>query len=168
MKAFKRLLIKARVNGDVDEATSTKNVLRHEAMPLANAADREERASRKAAATMMRLRSEASNLMPAENMQPTGDFNGENRSKFGRHAPETTLGQHFRNLRLIGNRSELSGTSAYERARLTIVRSGMQMFRDSANGGLLRRNGLFHQKAREHRGGGFIEPLFEESINFLF
>lgn len=168
LKALKRLRIKARIDGDVDETGRMGNVSRHATMLLANNATRSERVSRKAAARITPLRSAASNLTPAENAQPTDDFNGENSCKFDRHAPATTRSQLFGNLCAIGNRGELSRASAHERARLTIVRRGMQMFRDSANDGLLLCDWLFHQKPREHRGGGFVEPLFEEGINFLF
>jgi hypothetical protein len=85
-----------------------------------------------------------------------------------RPTPTGTHGGNIRDAREVGNEKDLSGPAAYERARLTFVRRGMQMFRDAADDGLLRRDWLLHQKACEHRGGGFVEPLFEKSINFLF
>jgi hypothetical protein len=138
MKAFKRLLIKLRIDGDVGETSGMENVSRHDAMLFTNAATREERASRRAADPTTPLRLTAANLMPAENSQPAGGFNGESRCEFDRHVPATTQSQHHRNLHTIGNWRQLSGTSAYEGVRLTIVRGGMQMLRDAANGGLLR------------------------------
>ena len=63
---------------------------------------------------------------------------------------------------------DLPGASANECAGLTFLRRCMQMFRDMANRSVLRRQWLFHQETRKHRGGSFVEPLFEKGINFLF
>jgi hypothetical protein len=68
----------------------------------------------------------------------------------------------------LAKQRELSGTGAGERTRLALLRRGMKMVSCVANGKRLGRQRLFHQKTSEHRGGGFVEPLFEESINFLF
>jgi hypothetical protein len=63
---------------------------------------------------------------------------------------------------------ELPAAGARKRAGLTFVRSCLQMFGHVANGSLRRRQRLFHQKSGEHRGGSFVEPLFEKSVDFFF
>jgi hypothetical protein len=79
---------------------------------------------------------------------------------------ETYDGRHIR-VRMKKSGSELPGARAYEGASLTFLQRGIKMFRDAANGSLVGRYRLFHQKTSEHGSGCFIEPLFKESINFL-
>ena len=67
----------------------------------------------------------------------------------------------------VGNETQLFGTSTYQRAGLTFVRGGVQVLGRATKGGLLRSDWLLHQETSEHRGSGFVEPLFEESINFF-
>ncbi len=76
--------------------------------------------------------------------------------------------ERYRGVREVETVRELPGASTRQRTGLSFVRSCVQMSCDVANGGLLGRQRLFHQKSREHCGGGFIEPLFEESIDFFF
>jgi hypothetical protein len=76
--------------------------------------------------------------------------------------------ERYRDVCELTTERELPGASTNECAGLTFLRCGMQMFRDVTNWILLRRQRLFHQKAREHRGCSFVKPLFEKSINFLF
>src|ERR1700733_1446308 len=167
MKACKVLVIKGRVKLGIDETNRIENALRYEAMILANAATPHERWLCEAAANTP-FRSVESILMPAEQAQLNDGFSDENKDDIYQEAPARTKSQHIWELRTIENQRELSGTTTYERARLAFARSGVQMFCDTAKDGLFGRDWLFHQKAREHRGGCFVEPLFEQSINFLF
>jgi hypothetical protein len=71
-------------------------------------------------------------------------------------------------LHAMENLCGLSGSSARQGASVTFRRSCVQMFGDVAHGSLLRRHGLLHQKTGEHCSGRFIEPLFEQSVDFFF
>lgn len=86
----------------------------------------------------------------------------------GRFVPAGNLNKFRRHVREGQIARELSGASTNECAGLTFLRRGMQMFCDVANWSVFGRQRLFHQKTRKHRGGSFVEPLFEKSINFLF
>lgn len=68
----------------------------------------------------------------------------------------------------IEKERELTGAGTNERPRQTFLGRGVKLFGCVASGSLLGRRWLLHQKAREHRGSGFVEPLLEKSVNFLF
>jgi hypothetical protein len=89
------------------------------------------------------------------------------RKRRSRLNPEILDGWDF-DKREAAVEQELPGTRAHQRTRLAFPRGGVQMFCDVANGTLFRSQRLLHQKTREHRGRGFVEPLFEKSIDLFF
>jgi hypothetical protein len=168
LKPLEALAIERRIDDGIDVASGVGNALQRDAMRLANAATPDERLLYETEAEGTPFGSVYSILMPEEEAQLSDDFGGEAKGAIHQQRPARTQTEHICDSRAIQNQRELSGTSTYESPRLTFVRRSMQMSRDAAKGGLLRRDWLFHQKAREHRGGCFVKPLFEEGINFFF
>lgn len=168
LKPFEALAIEGRIDDGIEVARGVGNALQREAMPLANAATTDERLLYEAAAEGTPFGSVESILMPEKEAQLNDEFGGEVKGAIRHQPPARTLTEHICESRAIQKQRELSGTSTYESSRLAFVRRSMQMSRDAAKGGLLRRDWLLHQKAREHRGGCFVKPLFEEGVNFFF
>jgi hypothetical protein len=167
MKAFKVLVINRRISSGINKADRMENASRNKATLLTNTSTQYEQLPYEAEAADTPCRPVESILMPIEKSHPHENFFVRRESRCCEMAPARTLDGSIRYVRPTGKK-KLSEASAHEGARLNFVRSGMQMFRDAANGALLRRDWLLHQETREHSGGGFVEPLFEEGINFLF
>jgi hypothetical protein len=169
MKTYEAQFVPARVDGNLNEKNRIGIVVRHKLSRLSQTDSRDVRLSREAAATITRFRSASSSLVLAERSHPTGKPKIQTAYRYHQPTLVKTHNKSIREIAAVLNENELPGTSTHDGARLSFVRGGgVQMFRDAANNGLLRRDWLFHQKSREHRGSSFVEPLFEEGIDFLF
>lgn len=168
MKLFKPSVTRARISGGIDEANRMESGLRHRSILLANTATQDKCILRQAVANVLPLRSASPIRMPEKTSKAHADFNIQRESTRHQEGTAKTRSRRVRKSRAMDSHCESARTSTHQRARLTLVRRGMQMFGDAASRGLLMNDWLLHQKTREHCGGCFVEPLFEEGINFLF
>jgi hypothetical protein len=168
MNTFEAAAAETRISGGFDKANRTVNAWQHEAMRLASAATRHDCLLRQAVDNESPLGSASPIRMLEETSQPHEDLDVKRQPICHRAPAARTHSRHARNLHAIENQRDSTGTRTYQGARLTFVKGSVQMFRHAADGGMFLRDRLLHQKTREHSGGGFVEPLFEECVNFLF